>query len=325
MRTPRWVQASAAAAAMLVSGGCDVGREHMLVVFTAMEGPVVEAVEDAFEAAHPDVDVRLVVLSPGDAMARLREEKGGSQADLWWGAPPRMLAAAADEGFLEAFTPSWAGDVVEGLPGGGEFWNAVSTSPFVFAFHEDHMARSRVPRDWMDLFHPRWADEVLLLDPGSDEATAFLMGAWIAREEERTGDMEAGFDWLLRLDAATEDYSTDIDRLMDRLRAGEGTIAIVPLSVLAQASGDRWPGVRYAVPESGSPWLVRGVALLAGLESRPQAEAFLEFLDGLPGSATADEADRSAFPVDYAYVSANLDEWLDRWRQDVRGLGSPLP
>lgn len=297
----------------------------MLVVFTAMEGPVVEAVEDAFEAAHPDVDVRMVALSAGDAMTRIREEKGGSQGDVWWGAPPRMLTAAADEGLLEAFTPSWVGDVVAGLPGDGEFWHAVSTSPFVFAFHEDHMARSRVPRDWMDLFHPRWADEVLLLDPAADGATAFLMGAWIAREEERTGSLDAGFDWLLRLDAATKSYATGMDRLLASLRAGDGTIAIVPLAALTQATGDRWPGVRYAAPESGSPWLVRGVALLAGLESRPQAEEFLEFLNGLPGTATADEPDRNSFPVDYDHVSANLDEWLDRWRQDVRGMGSPRP
>jgi len=340
--------AAAAVAALISVSGCDTGREHLLVVYTAMEPQVVEAVEDGFEAAHPDIDVRMVVLSPEDALDRLREERGASQAEVWWGVPPGMLRTAATAGLLETSAPSWAVEVVAGPREEEGLWHTVSVSPYVFAFHEDHMARSRVPRDWTDLFHPRWAGEVLLLDPASDASTAFLMGAWIAREEERTQDVSAGFDWLLRLDAATAGYSADIDRLLDRLQSGEGSMAIVPLSTLGQAVHDRGTGFKYTVPESGSPLVVRGVAVLHGAESRPQADAFLEYLGGPGGRSAASlggfwlpgmsgDGDNEVPPelagvsglqvwsVNYPHVIANLDAWLERWRQDVRGLGSPLP
>ena len=173
---PRVFPAGVVVAAALAAAGCEVGREHLLVVYTHLDATLVEAVEEGFEAAHPDVDVRMVALSAEDALQRLRAEKGGSQADVWWGASPQDLEVAAAEDLLQASSPSWADPAPNDASAVSHAWHTVGASPFVFAFNVEETARSRMPRDWRDLFHPRWAGDVLLPDPLAHTATALLMG-----------------------------------------------------------------------------------------------------------------------------------------------------
>lgn len=331
MPLARWVPAGVLAVAALAAG-CEAGPEGVLVVYTPLDAPLVEAVEDGFEAAHPDVDVRMVALSGGHTLERLRAEKGGSQADVWWGATPRDLEAAAAEGLLEASSPSWAGSETGVASEAGAKWHTVAVSPFVFAFNVEETARSRMPRDWRDLFHPRWAGGVLLPDPLVHSATALLLGAWIVREEERTGDERAGFDWLLRLDRVAGDYAPDVDGVITRLRSGAGSVGILPLVEVTKARKDGRTWLEHTMPESGSPVVTMGAALLAGREPGPQAGAFLEYLGGPEARAASEEAGwltrpvgLTIWPVDHARLAADLDGWLERWRLEVRGLGGGLP
>jgi len=306
-----------------MSPGCEAGREHVLVVYTSLDAAVVEAVEDGFEADNPDVDVRMVALPPQDALERLREEKGGPQADVWWGAPLEFLFPAAAEDLLAVSSPSWGANPMEGSEGR---WHVVGVSPFVFAFNLDETARSEMPQDWGDIFHHRWADGLLLPDPERHTATALMVGAWIDRESRRTGDAEAGFDWLRRLDDFTVSYPVDVDGVVDGLRFGTGAIGILPLAEVIQAQRDGASWMEYMAPESGSPLVGLGAALLAGSEGRTQGEAFIEYLGGPQAQESMERAGwredlpgMTPWPVDYGRFSTNIEGWLQRWRQDVRG------
>jgi ABC-type Fe3+ transport system substrate-binding protein len=321
------MRSGVAVTAALLSAGCEAGLEHILVVYTSMDASVVDAVEDGFEASNPDIDVRMVALSPGDALKKLREEKGGFQVDVWWGAPLEFLFPARAEDLLAVSSPSWSPNPMEGSEGR---WHVVGVSPFVLAFNLDETARSSMPRDWADIFHHRWADGVLLPDPERHVGTALWVGAWIDRESRRTGDAGAGFDWLRRLDDFILDYPIDADGVVDGLRFGTGAIGILPLAEVIQARRDGASWLEYTAPESGSPLVGLGAALVAGSEARPQGEAFLEYLGGPQAQESMEAAGwledvqgMTPWPVDYGRVSTNSEGWLERWRREVRGGGAP--
>lgn len=310
---PRWAPLGAA---LLV--GCGGGEGHELVVYTGLDAPTTAAMEERFEAAHPLVDVRVVRMAPREALLRL-SGTDPEPADVWWGAPVGVLADAAGRGLLAETHPSWAGRGVAGFADAHDRWHGTRGTPFVFAFNRDEIARSRMPRDWVDLFHPRWFQEVLLPDPQEHTPTGVLLGWWIVGEEDRTDDPEAGFDWLRRLDGAVADYPSDVAGVLARLRTGDGSVAVLPLEDVEMAM-EEWPWLDYTVPESGSPFFVEGVAVLAASPAPPLAEAFVEGIEAqeVPGSVVP-------LAADYRRIEEGLTAWLRRWRQEIRGAAVSLP
>jgi ABC-type Fe3+ transport system substrate-binding protein len=210
-------------------------------------------------------------------------------------------------------------------------WHVVGVSSFVFAFNVDRTARSRMPRDWADLFHQRWEAEVLLPDPEGHPATALLMSVWIDREARRTGDGDAGFDWLRRLDEFTAGYPVDANGVVDALRVGTGAIGVLPLAEVIRAGSGGLSWLKYTAPESGSPFVGLGVATLAGSAAPAQGEDFLEYLGGPETRAAMAAAGwlenldgTTPWPVDYGRVATNAEGWIERWSRSVRGASGAL-
>lgn len=331
------------------------------VVYASVDARVAEWAADAFRDAHPDHAVRIVTFAGDEAVRRLRSESGGPEADVVWGLPSWRLAEAASSGLLEAAAPGWAADVPDALKDAGGRWVGVSADPLVLAFNTDSLSRSRAPRDWVDLLHPRWSGEILLPEPGPVDAMTTLLAQrlWVAQQEY--GDAMQGMDWFARLDAWRGGYFADAEEAARALAEGRGVLALLPLSV-AEATRGAGRAVDYRVPETGTPMLVRGVALVAGAPHREAALAFLEWLgseeavSGLldrapllparsfptgvaseggfhPGGAAPGASHpwiaRVApaliprwFPPDA--VAGQVDGWVAAWRDDVRGRAADL-
>jgi iron(III) transport system substrate-binding protein len=57
------------------------------------------------------------------------------------------------------------------------------------------------------VLHPKWRDRIIIRDPIASGTMRAIFGAMIARELARTGSTRAGYDWLLRLDRNTKEYT----------------------------------------------------------------------------------------------------------------------
>lgn len=143
-----------------------------------------------------------------------------------------------------------------------------------------------IPGDWADLFHFRFADELLMLSPESSPEVRDFMAGVIRSEARRAGTVDAGFDWLRRLDNVVLAYETEADDVRWRLRQGHAWLAILPASevgplleregfqLVPLASGldpDRWETDSGAdadaageTPEAPADWYARWVAEVRG-------------------------------------------------------------
>jgi iron(III) transport system substrate-binding protein len=330
---------AAALAAACVGSSC-ASPTPTLVVYASDDG-LAEWIEASYGASHPGEVLRVETLTSDDALKRLEAEAAAPVADVWLGAPSWMLARAAERGFLGATAPAWAVGLSEDMKDPDGQWTGWTADPMVLAFNTDRTARGRAPRDWIDLFHPRWTGDVLLQDPrGSDAMVAFI-GFQVARAAGEVGDETPGFDWLARLDATRKAYVTDPNELMRRLGSGDVAVAPVPLS-LAQRTGDAGRPVDYRVPETGSPSLLRGVAMVGGAPHAEAAivlvawlgtpEAQLEVarrfayvpvapdvpVEGVAWLANVQSLLRLEFPP-AGTLATHLDGWLSRWREEVMG------
>ena len=338
---PRW--ALSVAVLLLTTACADVPREQALVVVrSSLPADLLEYAEDAFEAANPMVDVRVVVSSAEASLAELRS--GSEQVDVWWGAPGTMLAVAANEGRLQPYRPPWLQQPGVGQPDPEGRWQVSLISPFVIAFNREQVGLARAPTDWIDLFHFRWSDEVLLLDPSRNADAAHFVGAMIVQALRDDDDIVRGFDWLLRLDTSVRAYPADPSDVIGSLGTGDALLSILPRNVVEEARNGAAPWIHYRLPESGTPMLSRGIAVTVDAVEPELARRFVDFTGTMDLATVAKlhtrwmpghgDVDMSRFPSDFEIdmpwspyarspdtIATELDGWIERWNLLVRDRG----
>lgn len=301
---------------VLLAGGACSDPEATAVVYAspALSAETLSWVEDAFHQTHPETWVRFETLPDDEVLTRLRDAP--LDADVWLGAPSWRLAGAAREGLVAG-------------------WSEVLADPVVLAFNTDSISRSRAPRDWIDLLHPRWSGELIIPEPGLvDGLTAVLLQhMWEAHA--RYGDADEGLDWFVRMDAWRASYPGDVGEAVRSLRLGHGTLALLPLSAAETCAAEG--SCAFRVPETATPVLIRGVGRVASSPHDGAARAFLDWLgteeaiEGLvrlTGALPAGDLKRldglvlDSIPADS--VAPVADEWVERWRDNVRGRATQI-
>jgi iron(III) transport system substrate-binding protein len=332
------------ALAVAVACAPDEGRTP-LIVYSPHGRELLEAFESRFEAAHPDVDVQWLDMGSQEILERIRSERANPQADVWFGAPSSMFAQAAADGLLEPYRPQWADAIPAGSVGDDDAWFGIYLTPEVIAYNSAAIDSADAPQDWDDVLDPRWDDLVLIRDPVASGTMRAIFGMIIQRSLRETGSTDAGFEWLSRLDAQTREYTLNPTLLYQKLARQEGIVTLwdLPDIEMLRASSDM--PVDYILPQSGTPVVVDGIAVVRGAPHPGAARAFVDFVggpaalthaarahfripahtgfpdDSLPDRLRAARALVRPEPMDWALLEERGSEWMRRWDEEVRGRG----
>jgi iron(III) transport system substrate-binding protein len=333
--------AAVAAAALLA---CDGRGRTPVVVYSPHGRDLLTALERAYEAVQPAVDVRWLDMGSQEVYDRVRSEGANPQADVWFGGPESIVARGAAEGLLESYRPPWADALPEaaGDPQ-GRFFGSYRTLT-VLVYNRDAVAEADAPRDWDDLLEPRFAGQVLVRDPPASGTMRTLFAMVLGRSLVETGGVERGFEWLRRLDAQTKEYVPNPALLFQKLARREGLVTVWELSdILVQQRQGLPFGFRLAA--SGTPVVNDAVGLV---RSAPHAEAARGFIDWVGSREAQLLAAREAFKlparadlppeelpewarqvlgelrpaeVDWRQIDSQIPAWMATWDRSVRGRG----
>jgi ABC-type thiamine transport system substrate-binding protein len=204
--------------AFLLLAGCD--DRETLVIYSPHGKDLLEAYAAAFEEAHPGVVVQWLDMGSQQAFDRVRTEAANPQASLWWGAPQTMFAAAAEQGLLEPYRPTWANAVPPDARDPQDRWYGTYRTPEVIMYNTRRVAPDEVPRTWDDVLHPRFRDRVVIREPVHSGTMRTIFGAMIMRAQNE----DQGFRWLARLDMNTRVYAADPTQLYLMMARGEADI-----------------------------------------------------------------------------------------------------
>jgi len=329
----RSLHATLVVAVATATTACSDDRIKVEVRTTFPDG-LLAAVEESFEVAHPDLDVRFSEASLDASLGALRQSEV-APFDVWWGVPPIVLYEAANEGLLQAYEPPWSQQADRPA-----YWHTVLTTPFVIAFNRTTVPLADAPTDWIDVFHHAWYDDLRALDPGRTREGAYFAGAMIVEALRDDDDLDRGFEWLARLHEQVDAYVGEPNEAVRALQRDEALIAILPRAGVERARAAEAPWIHYRVPESGTPELALGVAIVADTRQSDAARAFVDHL-GMSDIATlaklythwepqAGRVDEAALPADFelaqswrAYAPAidtlatELDGWVERWSLEI--------
>jgi iron(III) transport system substrate-binding protein len=335
----------ASVVALTLLAACAGDDRTVLTIYSPHGKDLLEHYERQFEAANPTVDVQWVDMGSQEVLDRVRAEAANPQADLWFGAPAEVFERAAREGFLDAYTPTWAAAVPAEARDSANLWYGTYLTPEVIAYNSEAVTAAEAPKDWDEVLDPRWKGKIVIRDPIASGSMRAIFGAILARSIAQTGSTAAGWDWLRRLDASTREYTLNPTILYQKLGRQEGVISLYNMPDIATLERRTRIPVKYVIPASGTPLLVDAIAIVKGAPHPEQARAFYEFVttpaalrfaadsllriparedipvDSLPEWIREAKTSIKPMAIDRRLLADSLDAWMTYWDSNVRNRG----
>ena len=327
-----------AVAALLLVAGCTGDDRTRLLVYSPHGKELLEATEQAFEAAHPEVDVQWLDMGSQEAYERVRTERANPQASVWWGAPQTLFMQAAAEGLLQPFEPGWAGALPADAKDAEGRWYGTFLTPEGLMYNTEALDSTDVPQTWDALLEPEWRGKIVVRSPLESGTMRTLWGAMILRQPT----VEDGYRWLARLDQNTKAYTADPTQMYLRMARGEADLTLWNLpDTYLQAQ--TYP-FGFLAPAEGTVVLVDAVAIPQGAPQAELARQFVDFVtaptqlidqarrfhripartdvpaDSLP--AWMRERQFATLALDWDRLAADGGEWMQVWDEQIKGRGA---
>lgn len=320
--------------------GGEAARET-LIIYSPHGKEMLNAFEDIFEEAHPEVDVQWIDMGGQNAYDRIRTERERPQASLWWGGASMAFDRAAREGLLESYEPTWSDAVTEDMHHPDHMWYGTFQTPEVISFNSRTVPNDAdLPTDWDDLLDPKWKDRVLIRYPLASATMRTIFGTMIMRQPT----VEEGYAWLARLDMNTKTYTADPTQLYLKLAREEGDVTLWNMpDILLQQQENNYP-FGWVLPASGTPVLTDGIALVKNGPNLARARQFYEMATSdsamvyqarlffrIPTRQDIDPAslpnwiadtEIQTFPVDWERLAEEGPDWMQYWDENIKGRGA---
>ncbi len=266
---------TAALAACGQGGSATDDHEGVVVYYSGRSEQGLDAFEEAFETAHPDIDLQVIKGSNDDLAARILTEAGRQQADVTeLGAA--YMAQVRDAGILAPIETSIVDALPESSVGPDNLYVATRYSSHVIPYATQLVDEEHIPANHEDFLDPYWKGKFAIA----------------------TGDVEWAFkEYVTRgPDGAREFFQQIMAQQPQILDQGRGSIAeLVASGQLAASTTTQvhnlQPRIDSGLPIGGTPFdpPVILVDYIAVFNEAPHPEAtkiFIEWLYSEDGFAT---------------------------------------
>lgn len=268
--------AAAAAAGAFLPAAFAAQAQTALTVYTAVEADELPAFEEAFESAHPDVDIVWVRDSTGIMTAKLLAEADNPQADIIWGLAATSLMLMDQVGMLEPYAPAGLDaldpryyDAANEVPHwvGQRAWIAA----VCFNTVEAERLGLPMPASWADLADPVYQGQIVMPNPNSSGTGYLDVSSWIQIMGE-----DAAWDYMDALHDNIASYTHSGSKPCRMAGAGEVAIGISFAYRGAKVKEEGAP-IEILTMSEGLGWDLESFGIVAGTENMAAAQAFADW------------------------------------------------
>ncbi|MCK1993996.1 extracellular solute-binding protein [Peribacillus muralis] len=322
------------------TGGAKGGKgelEDKIVVYSPHGKDILSKFERQFEDKY-GIDVEWLDMGSQEILDRVRSEKNNPQADVWWGAPSTNFNQAKDDGLLAAYKPTYSENLDQGFHDPEWYWTGTSQTPEVIMYNSKELSKDEVPKDWDELLDSKWKDEIIIRYPLASGTMRTIFSAMIYRTYKDTKDPEEGYDWLKKLDQNTKEYSANPEMMYNKVAKGEGSLSVWAMPDVVMLKENKNYPFEFVIPESGTPVLTEGIAVVEGAKHPKAAEAFYEFVNSPEAAKTLaeefyriptrsdvkdlpewiTETEIKAMDIDWDVFQEKGDEWMKYWDENIK-------
>ena len=271
--TSRLAAALFLTAISFVAGSNAWAQKTPLLVYTALETDAMKLYKDAFEKAHPDIEVKWVRDSTGIVTAKLLAEKANPQADVVAGLAASSLAMLQQEGMLLAYEPKGFKELNPAYSDtarppawvGMDVWAAT----ICFSRVEAQKLGLPKPESWKDLTKPIYKGTISMPHPASSGTGYLDVSSWL----QMWGDAEG---WKF-MDALHQNIAQSGSKPCKQAGAGEFPIGISFEFRAHQVKKSGAP-VDLIFPKEGLGWDIEATSLMKTSTKLEQGKRFADWM-----------------------------------------------
>ncbi len=284
---------------------------------------------------------KLAVLEEGAGaiQQRILAEAANPIADVVYGLNAIIWESLKANNCIIQYTPSWAGEVSEGLNDPDGYYYAIVKQAILLAYDSNQWTEEEAPKDWIELwnnekFYNTFETQRKLTGGTTRNVIAGILSRYIDESGELGISAEGWKQMELYYEHGT--LAEDGIDLYAQIASADSPVVCGQIWSSGIATRDETYGTKTAVvkPEVGIPYAVEGISIINGTKNLEEAQRFVEWFGSaklqaewaaqfttMPAnelaSKDADPYQRElcsipAQAIDWALVAANIDAWCEK-------------
>lgn len=303
------------------------GASGKVMLYSSMQEAQLQAIEQAFEAKYPGVDMEYYYAGGGKLVTKMTTEAqdGGQIAsDLVWLGDPSDYEVFKKNGWLEPYVSPETEHIAKEYMDPEGYYTAGRLVTMGIAWFIG-VDEADAPKTWNDLLDPKWQGQIIMTDPAQASTTKYWMAAMMQSEKYGPEFFKKLRENGVELESGT---TATHNRVADASYQVGICLDYVSANLIAEGSPMAFHYTTEDVITMTSP-----VAIIKGCANPDNARLLMDFILSKEGqevlvannlvSVRDDvemQVDTSAIaainmPVDYTELGENLQGYLDQFNE----------
>ncbi|MFJ5760290.1 putative 2-aminoethylphosphonate ABC transporter substrate-binding protein [Neobacillus sp. NPDC093182] len=265
---------------IILAAGCSSksssgDKKQEITVYTAIEDAQIPVYLEAFEKAHPEIEVKLVRDSTGIIAAKLLAEKDNPIADVVWGTGITNLMPLDELGLFEPYNPKGIDKILPELKDKADpvHWVGIDAYMATFAVNTVELENKGlpIPKSYEDLLDPKYKGLISMPNPASSGTGFLTVSALIQLMGE-----DGAYEYLDKLHDNIGIYTHSGSKPAKLAGQGEFPIGI-SFDYPSFKEKESGAPIEVVFPKEGSGWEMEANTLVKKPEIKEAAKTFLDW------------------------------------------------
>lgn len=298
-----------------------------VMLYSSMQEAQLQAIEQAFEAKYPTVDMEYYYAGGGKLVTKMTTEAqdGGQIAsDLVWLGDPSDYEAFKANGWLQPYVSPETEHIAKEYIDADGYYTAGRLVTMGIAWFIG-VDEADAPKTWNDLLDPKWKNQIIMTDPSQASTTKYWMAAMMQSPKYGEAYFQALKDNGVELESGT---TATHNRVADASYQVGICLDYVSANLIAEGSPMAFHYTTEDVITMTSP-----IAMIKGCANEDNGKLLMDFILSKEGQevlvannlvSVRDDVemkvDTSAIAainmeVDYTDLGENLQTYLDTFNK----------
>lgn len=218
--------------------------------------------------------VKVLSMSSGEVLARMKADKSKPMADLWFGGGLDAFEQAKQDKLLEKYQSDPIKKIDSKYRDKDGYWLSKGLTVGGFVVNKKVLKEKGlpVPKKWSDLTDSKYKGEIIMSDPAVSGTMYAIVKAIIDQKGEK-----AGWEYWEKVNSNITFYGKRGKDPQEKTASGEFGIGIIPVDKAAFDSAKQ-NDLQVVYPSDGIPWVPEGIAVFKNAPGKKVAEAFIDFM-----------------------------------------------
>lgn len=218
--------------------------------------------------------VKVLSMSSGEVLARMKADKSKPMADLWFGGGLDAFMQAKTDHQLEKYQSNSIDKISTKYRDKDGYWLSKGLTVGGFVVNKKVLKEKGlpVPKTWDDLTKSEYKGEIIMSDPAVSGTMYAIVKGIIDQKGEK-----AGWEYWNKVNDNITFYGKRGKDPQEKTASGEFGIGIIPVDKMAFDAAKK-DNLKVVYPSDGIPWVPEGVAVFKNAPGKKVAEAFIDFM-----------------------------------------------